>query len=146
MQKEDSSYAKLVHMHINGYHRPFLYEIFSACNFRGIECALWRSLYHTTAMGKSMLEGQTKCQNILHAQSAVSFAGLHVQVWTAEAPVCQVAVQIDNRRCPFFKSIWVLPQQKSGEQIILANLLAAPKFVSYRRSQAVWLSILFHYH
>ena len=59
MQKEDSSYAKFVHMHINGYHRHFLHEIFTAHDFHGIECALWPSLYHTTAVGKSVLEGQT---------------------------------------------------------------------------------------
>lgn len=60
VQKEDSSYAKFVHMHISGYHRNFLvYEIFSACDFHGIECALWPSLYHTTAMGESVLEGET---------------------------------------------------------------------------------------
>lgn len=59
MQKEDSSYAKFIHMHIIGYHCPFLYEIFSTRNFHGIECALWPSLYHTTVMGESVLEGQT---------------------------------------------------------------------------------------
>ena len=46
-------------IHINGYHCPFLYEIFSARDFHGIECALWPSLYHTTVMGESVLEEQT---------------------------------------------------------------------------------------
>ena len=60
MQKEDSSYAKFYTcIHINGYHCPFLYEIFSARDFHGIECALWPSLYHTTVMGESVLEEQT---------------------------------------------------------------------------------------
>ena len=81
MQKEDSSYAKFVHMHnYQWLSSSLLYEIFSTCDFHGIECALWPSLYHTTAMGKRMLEGQTKCQNILHAQSALSCAGVHIQL------------------------------------------------------------------
>ena len=50
VQKNDSSYAKFIAMHLRGYRRPYLYEIFSSKDFVGVECALWPSLYPTTAM------------------------------------------------------------------------------------------------
>ena len=58
VQKADSSYAKFNSMHLRGYRRPYLYEIYSSRDFVGVECALWPS-YPTTAMCESVLEGQT---------------------------------------------------------------------------------------
>lgn len=46
-------------MHLRGYRRPYLYEIFSSKDFVDVECTLWPSLYPTTAMCESLLEGQT---------------------------------------------------------------------------------------
>lgn len=59
VQKDDSSYAKFISVHLRGYRRPYLYEIFSSRDFVGVECALWPSLYPTMAMCESVLEGQT---------------------------------------------------------------------------------------
>ena len=81
MQKEDSSYAKFIHMHINGYHCPFLYEIFSARNFHGV-CSLaifipYHSHWRKRAGGTNQLSKQ---QNILHVQSALSRGGLRLEL------------------------------------------------------------------
>ena len=99
MQKEDSSYAKFIHMHINGYHCPFLYEIFSARNFHGV-CSLaifipYHSHWRKRAGGTNQLSKQ---QNILHVQSALSRGGLHLELWTAVSLVWQVAVQNDSSK------------------------------------------------
>lgn len=83
MQKEDSSYAKFIHMHINGYRCPFLYEIFSARDFHGIECALWPAFlpYHSHGRKRAGdLNQLSKQQNILHVQSALSRAGLRLEL------------------------------------------------------------------
>ena len=45
-------------MHFRGKRQPFLYEIFSSPLYRGVECALWPALYHTTSLCESILEGQ----------------------------------------------------------------------------------------
>ena len=56
--KEDSSYSRFILMHFRGERPPFLYEIFSSPLYRGVECALWPALYHTTSLCESILEGQ----------------------------------------------------------------------------------------
>ena len=68
VQKADCSYAKFNSMHLRGYRHPYLYEIYSSRDFVGVECALWPSLYPTTAMCESVLEGQTN-----RASGKVSF-------------------------------------------------------------------------
>ena len=59
--KEDSSYSRFILMHFRGERPPFLYEIFSSPLYRGVECALWPALYHTTSLCESILEGQDNC-------------------------------------------------------------------------------------
>lgn len=59
MAKADSSYKKFVIMQSRGVRTPFLYEIFSAPDYHGIECALWPSLYHKTSMCESLMQGQS---------------------------------------------------------------------------------------
>lgn len=59
VQKRDSSYAKFLLMHLRGYRRPYQFEIFSSKDFVGVKCPPWPSLYPTTAMCESVLEGQT---------------------------------------------------------------------------------------
>ena len=58
LMKEDSSYSRFILMHFTGERPPFLYEIFSSPLYRGVECALWPALYHTTSLCESILEGQ----------------------------------------------------------------------------------------
>ena len=55
---EGSSYSRFILMHFRGKRQPFLYEIFSSPLYRGVECALWPALYHTTSLCESILEGQ----------------------------------------------------------------------------------------
>ena len=55
---EDRSYSRFILMHFRGERAPFLYEIFSTPLYRGVECALWPALYHTTSLCESILEGQ----------------------------------------------------------------------------------------
>ena len=56
--KEDSSYSRFILMHFTGERPLFLYEIFSSPLYRGVECALWPAVYHTTSLCESILEGQ----------------------------------------------------------------------------------------
>ena len=56
--KEDSSYSRFIIMRFRGERPPFLYEIFFPPLYRGVECALWTALYHTTSLCESILEGQ----------------------------------------------------------------------------------------
>ena len=46
-------------MQSRGCPSPFLYQMFSAPEYHGIECVLWPTLYLTTSMCESILEGQT---------------------------------------------------------------------------------------
>ena len=50
MAKADSSYAKFVVMQSRGVAQPYAFEIFTAPEFQRVECALWPSLYHRTAL------------------------------------------------------------------------------------------------
>ena len=58
LMKEDSSYSRFILMHFRDERPPFLYEIFFSPLYRGVECALWPALYHTTSLCESILEGQ----------------------------------------------------------------------------------------
>ena len=68
MAKADSAYAKFVRMQSRGVREPFPHEVFTSPDYQGIECALWPTLYHTTAMCETMLTGQTN-----RASSKISF-------------------------------------------------------------------------
>lgn len=46
-------------MQTRGCLTPFLYQLFSAPEYHGIECALWPTLYLTTSMCESTSEGHT---------------------------------------------------------------------------------------
>ena len=59
MAKADSSYRKFVVMQSRGVAQRFPYQIVSAPEFQGIQCALWLSLYHTNAFCESLIEGQS---------------------------------------------------------------------------------------
>lgn len=59
MNNQESSYKKFVLMQSRGIATPFLYELFSAPQYHGIECALWPTLYLTTSMCESIIEGQS---------------------------------------------------------------------------------------
>ena len=59
MAKRDSSYSKFVIMQARGVSQPFTYQIFSGPDYKGIECALWPTLYHSTALCESLIRGQT---------------------------------------------------------------------------------------
>ena len=43
--------------------QPYAFEIFTAPEFQGVECALWPSLYHRTALCESIIAGQTNRQS-----------------------------------------------------------------------------------
>ena len=59
MGKADSSYSKFVEMQARGVAQPYALQIFTAPEFQGVECALWPSLYHSTALCESIIAGQT---------------------------------------------------------------------------------------
>ena len=59
MENLQSSYRKFVVMQTHGVPTLMLYQIFSDPQYHGIECALWPSLYHTTAMCESIIQGQS---------------------------------------------------------------------------------------
>ena len=59
MSNATSSYQKFVVMQSWGVAGPMLFEIFSAPQFHGIECALWPTLYPTTTMCKSVIQDQS---------------------------------------------------------------------------------------
>ena len=59
MANPASSYRKFVVMQSRGVAQPMLLQIFSAPKFRGIECALWPTLYRTPTMCESIMEGQS---------------------------------------------------------------------------------------
>ena len=54
-----SSYRKFVVMQSRGVAHIMLFQIFSAPQFHGIECALWPTLYPTTAMCESIIQGHS---------------------------------------------------------------------------------------
>ena len=54
-----SSYRKLMVMQTRGVAGPVLFQIFSTPQFHGIECFLWPTLYPTTAMCESVIQGQS---------------------------------------------------------------------------------------
>ena len=62
MAKHDSSYRKFVVLQSRGVAQPYTYEIFTAPEFEGVECALWPSLYYKTAFCESLVRGQSKSQ------------------------------------------------------------------------------------
>ena len=59
MNNNESLYKKFVIMQSRGCPSLFLYQMFSAPEYHGIECVLWPTLYLTTSMCESILEGQT---------------------------------------------------------------------------------------
>ena len=63
MAQEDSSYSTFVHMYEENPAHPYLYEIYSAETYRGIECALWPTLYYKTSLCESVIEGNTSRQS-----------------------------------------------------------------------------------
>ena len=63
MAKEDSSYSKFVSMQCRGETQPFVYEIFTATQYQGVECALWPSLYHTSKFCETLVSGETNRKN-----------------------------------------------------------------------------------
>ena len=68
MNSDTSSYRKFVRMQANHHAAPYLYEAFSSPIYRGIDCALWPALYHSTTICESLLEGQEN-----RASSKLSF-------------------------------------------------------------------------
>ena len=44
MGKPDSSYGRFVLMQCRGVAQPYAFQIFTAPEFQGVECALWPSL------------------------------------------------------------------------------------------------------
>ena len=63
MAKHDSSYRKFVVLQSRGVAQRYTYEIFTAPEFEGVECALWPSLYHKTAFCESLVRGQSNRQS-----------------------------------------------------------------------------------
>lgn len=59
MGKADSSYSKFVEMQARGVAQPYAFQIFTAPEFQGVECALWPSFYHSTALCESIIAGKT---------------------------------------------------------------------------------------
>lgn len=43
--------------------QPYAFQIFTAPEFQGVECTLWPSLYHSTALCESLIAGQTNRQS-----------------------------------------------------------------------------------
>ena len=58
LHSADSSYSQFIMMQLRGERRAFLYEIYSAPRYRGVECTLWPTLYFRTSLCESVLEGQ----------------------------------------------------------------------------------------
>ena len=63
MNKADCSYAKFVLMQSCGVAQPFAHQIFTAPEFHGVECALWPTLYHSTALCESLVSGHSNRQS-----------------------------------------------------------------------------------
>ena len=63
MAKHDSSYRKFVVLQSRGVAQPYTYQIFTALEFEGVECALWPTLYHKTAFCESLVRGQSNRQS-----------------------------------------------------------------------------------
>lgn len=59
MSKSDSEYSKFVFMQLRGVREPFPHEVFTAPDFQGVECALWPTLYHSSKLCETLLEGQS---------------------------------------------------------------------------------------
>ena len=57
MAKADLSYAKFIQMQSRGVAQPYAFQIFTAPEFQGVQCALWPSLYHSTALCESIIAG-----------------------------------------------------------------------------------------
>lgn len=53
----NSTYGKFVTMQRSNPTPPYLFEIYSAERFRGIECALWPTLYYDLSRCESAIEG-----------------------------------------------------------------------------------------
>ncbi|KAJ7359036.1 hypothetical protein OS493_019943 [Desmophyllum pertusum] len=53
----NSTYGKFVTMQRSNPTPPYLFEIYSAERFRGIECALWPTLYYDLSLCESAIEG-----------------------------------------------------------------------------------------
>ena len=58
MASTDSQYSKFVCMQLRGVREPFPHEVFTAPEFQGVECALWPTLYHSSKLCETLLEGQ----------------------------------------------------------------------------------------
>lgn len=89
MSLPNSSYSQFVTMRETEEWQPFLYEIYSAEKFHGVECALWPSLYYDRSLCESILEGQqsresgkvaflTKCCSVV-PDYQLNFELLHYQ-------------------------------------------------------------------
>ena len=63
MAKHNSSYRKFVVLQPRGVAQPYTYQIFTAPEFQGVECALWPTLYHKTAFCESLVRGQSNRQS-----------------------------------------------------------------------------------
>ena len=59
MSKRDTEYSKFVSMQLRGVREPFSHEVFTAPDFQGVECALWPTLYHSSKLCETLLEGQS---------------------------------------------------------------------------------------
>ena len=46
-------------MQCRGVAQPYAFQIFTAHEFQGVECALWPSLYHSTVLCESLIAGQS---------------------------------------------------------------------------------------
>lgn len=102
MQKEDSSYAKFIHMHIYQWLSlplPIWNLLHSQFPWHRV-CSLAIFIpYHSHGRKRAGGTNQlSKQQNILHVQSALSRAVLCLKLWTAVSPVWQVAVQNDSSK------------------------------------------------
>ena len=63
MALPNSAYATFIQMREEEPADPHLYEIYSAYKFRGIECALWPTLYYDKSLCESMIEGNASRQS-----------------------------------------------------------------------------------
>ena len=68
MCNRDSAYSKFVLMQQRGVREPFAHEVFTAPDFEGVKCALWPTLYYSSKLCETLLEGQSN-----RASSKISY-------------------------------------------------------------------------
>ena len=102
MQKEDSAYAKFIYMHTYQWLSlplPIWNLLRSRFPWHRVCSVAIFIPYHSHGRKRAGGTNQlSKQQNILHVQSALSRAGLRLELWTALSRVWQVAVQNDSSK------------------------------------------------